>query len=78
MTDKDTVKDGGPAFPGDVWYSNKPSSNGMTMRDWFAGQAMAGMCGNSEWDVTFEEMSTWGYNYADAMLAERAKSCKSA
>ena len=65
-------KDGGPAFPGEgaitirhpeggdetstAWFS------GMTLRDWFAGQALAsGMAINR------------CYPAADAMLAEREK-----
>lgn len=38
--------DGGPAFPSDSacesWQCRKPSS-GMTLRDWFAGQALVGI-----------------------------------
>lgn len=47
---------------------------GMTLRDWFAGQALAGMLANSadNWsDHSFA--AKWAYEAADAMLAERAK-----
>lgn len=50
------VEDGGPAFPAareeSVFveeldrYINRPVS-GMSLRDYFAGQALAGMCANS-------------------------------
>lgn len=68
MTQKDN---GGPAFPttaGQVVYSH-----GMTLRDWFAGQALA----NSrtfpgDWTAICS-IADWAYQIADAMLAERAK-----
>lgn len=64
--------DGGPAFPetiaitpsGDVY----PGYHGMTLRDWFAGQALAGMVAR-ECDAA----PVYAYFLADAMLAERAK-----
>ena len=37
-----TPHDGGPAFPGFVDYRDKPSV-GMSLRAWFAGQAMVGL-----------------------------------
>lgn len=45
------INDGGPAFPADIqrrdpvtteWGDLPPQ--GMSMRDWFAGQALAGLC----------------------------------
>lgn len=33
-----TINDGGPAFPGHATYNT-----GMSLRDWFAGQALSGM-----------------------------------
>ncbi|WP_020372144.1 hypothetical protein [Rhizorhabdus wittichii] len=48
---------------------------GMTMRDWFAGQALAGMVGHPK--VTAASLGIHAakrcYELADAMLAERAK-----
>lgn len=47
----------------------------MSLRDWFAGQALAGMCANSAWDgVSWASTTLAAYDAADAMLAERAKS----
>ncbi len=44
----------------------------MSLRDWFAGQALAGMLANKHWandrESTVAEMA---YGYADAMLAAR-------
>jgi hypothetical protein len=65
---KDT---GGPAFP-----STHPSygrEEGMTLRDWFAGQAMQGdwAVGNAEENLS--EAATRYYKMADAMLKERSK-----
>lgn len=46
--------------------------NGMSLRDWFAGQALVGI-------LAAESASTWerdaqnAYKAADAMLAEREK-----
>ena len=78
-------KDGGPAFPlenprmmedGEL-FKQFP---GMTLRDWFAGQALAG-CGKwapsekpgiplPECEKT-RDRAAWAYKQADAMLAER-------
>lgn len=49
----------------------------MTLRDWFAGQALAGFtaCHLEDGDAIMGAADTAkaAYNYADAMLAERAK-----
>jgi hypothetical protein len=66
--------DGGPAFP---HWETKVSDQyrqhyGMTMRDYFAGQALAGICasGPSEhW--TDIHIASETYRIADAMLAAR-------
>ena len=45
-------------------------SPGMSLRDWFAGQALA-----SDWAGDYSPMQAaeHAYKYADGMLAERAK-----
>lgn len=85
----DTIDDGGPAFPceGGPASGLHPNS-GMSLRDWFAGQALAGIMANpirwadiqSRYDrglMTYGEASrsnaVKAYSIADAMLAERAK-----
>ena len=74
------MNDGGPAFPtsraekitdapgdwADVEYP------GMSLRDWFAGQALPGLIGLDS-DADDKGIAHDAYLYADAMLAERAK-----
>lgn len=73
-------KDGGPAYPS----SNEVSVGefvtgghaGMTLRDYFAGQALAGMLAKRIVDYSNGfgvEESYLAYQIADAMLAERDK-----
>ena len=51
------------------------SSGGMTLRDWFAGQAVNGMMSAEGEDVIYAlpQVAARAYALADAMLAERAK-----
>ena len=70
---KDT---GGPAFP-EAFYANvyakEPTfREGMTLRDWFAGQAMMGTV-NFPDAPSFENAAKQAYAMADAMIAERSK-----
>lgn len=70
-------KDGGPAFP--AYETNDVGElerefKGMTLRDWFAGQALAGMNANQSWDENgWKDRALQAYAAADAMLAERDK-----
>lgn len=60
-------KDGGPAFGhGNHSHGGNP---GMSLRDWFAGQALAGLAARSIY--TREALAKEAYEYADAMLAHR-------
>ena len=72
-----TKDDGGPAFPSDILIghavkASKPFS-GMSLRDWFAGQALAGAI--DRWlevrGSDDKEISGWAYEIADAMLEAR-------
>jgi hypothetical protein len=62
-------KDGGPAFPGET---TKPGETGLTLRDWFAGQALAA----SDWANWKTQdnalIARDAYRLADAMLAARS------
>ena len=44
---------------------------GMTLRDYFAGQAMAGLLSDSGWADTEKRMAELSYRFADAMIAAR-------
>ncbi len=68
---------GGPAFPQGEFSAYEPSREGMTLRAWFAGQAMAALANSTvEADMTRQQMATAAkgfYALADAMIAEREK-----
>lgn len=64
----DKIKDGGSAFP----RTFDGQGNGMSLRDWFAGQAMIGLI-QAEHNNLREHVSRMSYVYADAMLTEREK-----
>lgn len=83
---------GGPAFPAQPIYQHPhgatgmSSQEGMTLRDWFAGQALGGMLAHGFLpteamlsDEPFSEKHAdnsyvaCAYRIADAMLAERSK-----
>ena len=66
--------DGGPAFP--VHPSEQSGGHpGMSLRDWFAGQAMAVMTASPDYSKgpCNEAIAIRAYCIADAMLAEREK-----
>ena len=71
-----TPNDGGPAFPVEhlVIQNGKQLThpcNRMTLRDWFAGQALAGILAGSRTSNGIEWIPEEAYAYADAMLAAR-------
>ena len=65
--------DNPPAFP--LVSDIIGHCEGMTLRDWFAGQALAGMLASEAGIPPYA--NSWAaeraYQMADAMLAERAK-----
>jgi hypothetical protein len=64
------IRDGGPAFPVDHnLRTGYRQDEGMTLRDWFAGQALAGMLARG--NMLAVSGAEAAYQYADAMLAER-------
>ena len=67
-----TINDGGPAFPSDNF--GQPSQIGMSLRAYFAGQALAGLCvpGPDDGSITawdFDLIAPVAWKAADAMLA---------
>jgi len=63
-----TINDGGPAFPRHAYDGH----DGMTLRDWFASQALAGLLAKyGLGEAEPESMAADSYAYADAMLAAR-------
>jgi hypothetical protein len=73
-----TLKDGGPAFPYQANDARRSIRNGMTLRDWFAGQCMhdtfaalaaAGWANFNEYQL--RKCAEASYQAADAMIAAR-------
>ena len=68
------IDDGGPAFACAVASpdGDKCLQEGMSLRDWFAGQALAGLLYNyHEHPNTIRDCADMAYKAADAMLAAR-------
>ena len=72
------INDGGPAFPSEqhetqdgTW--NQTFERGMTLRDYFAGQALAGlMASEADGGVYLADHAALrAYEFADAMLKAR-------
>lgn len=73
------IKDGGPAFP-QAFAMSPPLDQGMTLRDYFAAKAAAGLWANQEWMINVHKatgkdpsycIAAAAYESADAMLAAR-------
>lgn len=76
-----------PAFPqGRKWVDHngrtgRDIEGGMTLRDWFAGQALVSMgtwmppsaTGKLNADEALRQRADWAYRQADAMMAEKEK-----
>lgn len=73
------IDDGGPAFPqGDVDLVNNTWVNqrgfvGLSLRDHFAGLALAGMLAKYGADYLYANTAENAFNYADAMIAEKRR-----
>ena len=77
------IIDGGPAFPQpDHFVENSDGrvvarwcmqDSGMTLRDWFAGQALTGLLSGpaEEGAMTPDRKAVVAYQFADAMIAAR-------
>ena len=72
------INDGGPAFP--VTGCVHPNGNamvGMTLRDYFAGQAMASLLVNRKFnEASTKDIVERAFWFADAMLDERMEEPK--
>jgi hypothetical protein len=73
---------GGPAFPctrteqqlfADGYRDVLVHEGGMSLRDYFAGQALIRTLGHIEAWQSPSKAAEWAYQFADAMLVERAK-----
>lgn len=72
-----------PAFPRPISHDDPrearaeafPEQEGMSLRDWFAGQAIQGLIASNDAEAgdRVEELPAYAYSIADAMLAERKK-----
>lgn len=73
------VYDGGPAFPQGVTVGDVGKmEGGMSLRDWFAGQALCGFFANTDLtEIPNGDVATNCYVAADYMLRERAKAVRS-
>lgn len=84
------INDGGPAFPEFTHQLINPTTGqtgisqscGMSLRDWFAGQALAGALAASQGVAVSDDetpegladrIATGAYLVADAMLKQREK-----
>lgn len=77
------TQDGGPAFPSEQGHIpdgtwNQTYAQGMSLRDWFAGQALNGYLAGVDKDADIEgfdkaRVAACCYSYADAMLEARTK-----
>lgn len=84
------IEDGGPAYPSTEEhpsYDFPMHHPGMTLRDYFAAKALAGLLANpggpfqandrNGWDIvncTLDDIAKFSYQASDAMLAARASS----
>lgn len=82
MTDENGNRNGLPQIPGDApaFPVNIPGAgdngwHGMSLRDWFAGQALNGLLQNimvqGSFDCSINRNARAAYDLADAMIEER-------
>jgi hypothetical protein len=84
MSDDTKRDDGGPAFPRDAWITGRHDNNGdslipiqfgMSLRDYFAAQALVGILQVDELrpcsEPEMEHLAKRVYQVADAMLRAR-------
>lgn len=72
MSESKKIEDGGPAFArsaAEHGHGGHYEQDGMSLRDWFAGQALANQYAQHEGDPN--KVAEWAYHIADAMIAAR-------
>lgn len=76
------IDDGGPAFPQNSNDPYRKHTEGMSLRDWFAGQALAGLLASSHqqnliaagaqsYQQTIDDCAVESYQFADAVIARK-------
>lgn len=51
-----------------------PKDEELILRDWFAGQALAGMCAQEGLhEMDYSTLAGWAYSQAEAMLKRRSE-----
>ncbi len=67
------INDGGPAFPReDYQTADAGGQEGMTLRDYFAGQALMGLIASTRYtSPTHKTYAECAFCHADAMLKAR-------
>jgi hypothetical protein len=77
MKATNVANNGGPAFPTDDYYVDGgkfQGGTGMTLRDYFAGQAIVGLVGKIGIDEKYntDKAAAWfAYRVAEEMITER-------
>jgi hypothetical protein len=66
------IDDGGSAFPIPAVPGEHNAYWGMTLRDYFAGQALAGIAARDNNCVLFQASACEAYRFADAMIKARS------
>ena len=69
------INTGGPAFPHTIEHLHEPMTTGMTLRDYFAAQAMQVLLSAVDVDISDRQwMAERAYAFADTMLKVREES----
>jgi len=72
MTDTSKPAFAKPASPARIEH-NSYASDGMTLREYYAGQALAGFCSNPDVNMPPKSLAEMVVNQADALIAELNK-----
>jgi hypothetical protein len=72
---RDEKDDGGSAFPTDESGTDEYTyiTGGLSKRDFFAAFALMGICADPDSSGSKDKFAKSAYQFADAMLVERAK-----